>query len=333
MAVTLIHNPEVTLQIQPDPKLRRKKLVAFFPHILVLFYFIHSFLIESRSYSQSGSVSASLTFHNNEAEPDASEYQYEGDEEEKSPPAEIQEDEGEAAGFHEEPGYETESVLTLYLSRQENENEDPGSEVETEEMRDVTIHYIPASEPKNDRAKTAPARPLIEIEELRGSKQFVNLEAAAVAGSQLVQRPDGKFDVDSPEGQKNCKTFLQELEKLFASYKVPHAKRNYRDKFSQAYKVLYQEGELCYLTEILDSAQEGFPFLWVNSEKYIFSTNVLNSAKELFTSFGKIKHVLSNTYNRICEENALADVKQIVTELRFNLFNFDKLWARFERVF
>jgi len=30
--------------------------------------------------------------------------------------------------------------------------------------------------------------------------------------------------------------------------------RDYRDKFSKAYKILYKNGELCYLTEILDSA-------------------------------------------------------------------------------
>ena len=296
---------------------------------------ISSTLVESRSLSQSESVSASFTFRGNEGEPEgeASEFQYEGDEEEKSPTVEIAEEEPENAAYHEEPGYETESVMTLYLSRQENDNEDPGSEQDNEEMQDVAVHYTPADEDsKNDRAKTAPARPLTEIEELRASKQFVNLEAAAIAGSQLIQKMDGKFDVDSPEGQKNCKGFLQELEKLFTSFKVSHAQRQYREKFSQAYKVLYTEGELCYLTEILDSAQEGFPFLWVNSEKYIFSTNVLNAAKELFSSFGKIKHVLRNIYNRICEENAHADVKQIINELRYNLYSFDKLWARFERV-
>lgn len=33
--------------------------------------------------------------------------------------------------------------------------------------------------------------------------------------------------------------------------------RGYRQGFSQAYKVLYKEDRLSYLTEILDSAQEG----------------------------------------------------------------------------
>ena len=64
--------------------------------------------------------------------------------------------------------------------------------------------------------------------------------------------------------------------------------RDYRTNFSQAYKVLYKEGELSYLTEILDSAQEGslvfylgFPYLWVNGEKYSFSQEVLDHGSRL----------------------------------------------------
>ena len=41
------------------------------------------------------------------------------------------------------------------------------------------------------------------------------------------------------------------------TYNVKTANRDYRSNFSQAYKVLYKEGQLSYLTEILDSAQEG----------------------------------------------------------------------------
>jgi hypothetical protein len=41
------------------------------------------------------------------------------------------------------------------------------------------------------------------------------------------------------------------------AYDVQTVSRDYRQHFSQAYKVLYKEGELSYLTEILDSAQEG----------------------------------------------------------------------------
>lgn len=53
--------------------------------------------------------------------------------------------------------------------------------------------------------------------------------------------------------------------------------RGYRQEFSKAYKVLYRPDiwAMSYLTEILDSAQEAFPHLWVNSEKYIFSDEVI----------------------------------------------------------
>ena len=48
--------------------------------------------------------------------------------------------------------------------------------------------------------------------------------------------------------------------------------RDYRKNFSQAYRHLYQDNyKLCYLTEILDSAQEGQLFLCVNGEKFFFS--------------------------------------------------------------
>ncbi len=42
----------------------------------------------------------------------------------------------------------------------------------------------------------------------------------------------------------------------------------------------------------------GFPFLWVNSEKYVFSKDVLKAAQELYVAFDKIKHTIRNIYNR-----------------------------------
>jgi hypothetical protein len=57
--------------------------------------------------------------------------------------------------------------------------------------------------------------------------------------------------------------------------------RSYRNKFSTAYKTLYDQNgginSLCYLVEILDSAMENFPHLWVNGEKYVFSDDVIEA--------------------------------------------------------
>lgn len=135
------------------------------------------------------------------------------------------------------------------------------------------------------RAQTAPPRPLTEIEEFRRSSDFLLLENTVMMSDQLKQRPDEKYDLDSEDGQRACKRFLNQIERLCENFKANCAPRNYREQFSKAYKVLYKEGSLCYLTEILDSAQEGFPYLWVNGEKYVFSHEVLDHGRKLFKQF------------------------------------------------
>ena len=132
------------------------------------------------------------------------------------------------------------------------------------------------------------------------------------------------------------------------AFKSQTASRDYRGEFSKAYKILYKEGSLCYLTEILDSAQEGmrkpfyilplinmciaFPYLWVNGEKYIFSSEVIESGKQLFSSFRNMQYVIRNLYTRACQENAVNTVYQIRTDMCSCLEEFDLHWVTFEQV-
>jgi len=131
---------------------------------------------------------------------------------------------------------------------------------------------------------------------------FTNLEQAAVCAVQIVQRNDQKFDLDSFEDQNSCKKFLGFIEKLCESLEIKSQNRTYRKTFSNAYKVLYKEGKLCYLTEILDSAQEAFPYLYVNGEKYVFSKQVIDTGKKLFKNFCQLLYDTKESYQRICEE-------------------------------
>jgi hypothetical protein len=80
--------------------------------------------------------------------------------------------------------------------------------------------------------------------------------------------------------------------------KATTTSREYRKNFSRAYKYLYQEGSLCYLTEILDSAQEGIQCLWVNGEKYSFTSEVLDYGDKLYKSFCHLLVVLRSAYQR-----------------------------------
>lgn len=65
---------------------------------------------------------------------------------------------------------------------------------------------------------------------------------------------------------------------------------------------MYNEGELCYLTEIWDSAQEAFAYLYVNGEKYPFSQEVLNYGYKLVSDNYKLQHIINSAYIKILEE-------------------------------
>ena len=47
-------------------------------------------------------------------------------------------------------------------------------------------------------------------------------------------------------------------------------------------------GSLGYIPEIYDSAQEGFPFIYVNGEKYDFSTEVLMLGERLVENYYRL---------------------------------------------
>lgn len=180
------------------------------------------------------------------------------------------------------------------------------------------------------RAQTAPPRPLTEIEEFRRSPDFLLLENTVMMSDHLKQRADEKYDLDSEDGQRACKRFLNQIERLCEVFKADCAARTYREQFSKAYKVLYKEGSLCYLTEILDSAQEGFPYLWVNGEKYVFSHEVLDAGRKLFHQFRIIQNVIRNLYERIIEDTVNITVQSIIEDMAKHLDDFDQTWVNYE---
>lgn len=52
-----------------------------------------------------------------------------------------------------------------------------------------------------------------------------------------------KYDLDSDLGQRNCKSFLESIERLFEIMNIPTQDKSYRLQFSKAYKVLYKDGQ------------------------------------------------------------------------------------------
>ena len=222
---------------------------------------------------------------------------------------------------------QSEELQDIMLNSSQSEEESFQSNSDKEDLAETSSKYMTL------RASTAPPRPLTDIEEFRRNSDFLLLEHTVICASQLFLRSDQKYDLDSDQGQRSCKKLLNQLEKLCEVFKVLCTSRDYRNKFSKAYRVLYKENSLCYLTEILDSAQEGFPYLYVNGEKYVFSGEVLQAGSNLFGKFVKIQYVLKEIYNRVCEETFAGTVDQIKEEISETLQEFDNLWVEFEQLY
>jgi hypothetical protein len=131
---------------------------------------------------------------------------------------------------------------------------------------------------------------------------------------------------------------------LFALSFLKRANRAYRQDFSAAYRVLYDNpvaSPLNYLVEILDSAQEAFPYLWVNGKKYEFSESVLQQGNLLYETFTRLRDAITSFHLQIVSARALLSEEYCpmsVEELQKqrlkvdrNLEQFDFDWSVFEK--
>ena len=87
------------------------------------------------------------------------------------------------------------------------------------------------------------------------------------------------------------------------------------------------------MTEILDSAQEGFPYLWVNGEKYVFSQEVLDAGKKLFQEFRLIQGIIRNIYERIIEDTSNVTIQEVMDDMSKHLEEFDQTWVGYEQIY
>ena len=183
------------------------------------------------------------------------------------------------------------------------------------------------------RRKSMYLIPFNKFYTFKKSYQFKILESTYYNTNKLnMIKTQGKFDFESEEGNEICKECLQNIENLIKSLKVKISNRDYRKKFTKAYIFLYQEDSLCYLTEILDSAQEATPDLLVNGEKYIFSKEVIERGNQLFVSFCSLIMLITDDVNLIYDEIIFDDnkLKNMINDLKNCLSEFDKKWTMYE---
>lgn len=113
---------------------------------------------------------------------------------------------------------------------------------------------------------------------------------------------------------------------------IERCDRQYIERFSKAYKILYKEDNTVYLPEIFDSAQEGYSHLWVNGEKYVFSEDVLQSGDQLKRSFYDLRKDLE-IFERLFKYEIKDNLhfREVQRKLKSFLERFDKTWTTYEK--
>ncbi len=184
---------------------------------------------------------------------------------------------------------------------------------------------------KQERVLSAPSIALNEFEKFIQSQQYVNLEKAFLYANNLfLLKGENNFEIASDEGNEICHKLLNQIECLMISMNIKGQNRDYRKNFTKAYFYLFEENKLCFLTEILDSAQENTPYIVVNDEQYNFSKEVLNCGNELFNSFCSMIVLLAETVKNIRDELFYIDINKIKDKIKLSLIDFDSKWVKYE---
>ncbi|CAI2359023.1 unnamed protein product [Moneuplotes crassus] len=174
----------------------------------------------------------------------------------------------------------------------------------------------------------------IEIKLFLQSSCFTHLQESISLYGSMIRKDQNteKFDIETEEGQATCARFLSSLKNLCISMGIERCDRQYIDRFSKAYKILYKEDNTVYLPEIFDSAQEGYSHLWVNGEKYVFSEDVLQSGEQLkrsFYNFQKDLEIFERLFKYEIKDNL--HFREVQRKLKSFLERFDKTWTTYEK--
>ena len=213
------------------------------------------------------------------------------------------------------------------LNNEHNTERKNGKKIKKTKKKKKKVNTIS----KHKRKNSDPLHLINEFQEFKYSPQYTNLlKAFTYANNLIFIRGEDHFDIDSDAGARACKKFLNQIEVLMLSFDIKGENRDYRKNFTKAYFYLFDKKKLCFLTEVLGSAQETTPFILVNGEEYNFSTQVLEYGNCLIGSFFSLIMTINDIISKIKDELFFNDIKKVKNELINSLINFDKNWVKYE---
>eukprot|EP01066_Platyproteum_vivax_P012762 Platyproteum_vivax@DN5800_c0_g1_i1.p1 len=140
----------------------------------------------------------------------------------------------------------------------------------------------------------------------------------------------------SREGYCACETFLDAAATFADALRVPRCSRGYRKTFTKNYRALFPDPERHYRIDVLEAAVEGFSLIWVNGERYEFTSKVLKAAIDLSDAWSNTiegcQDFLAHFESKKMPPSWLFEVpEEECVPLKDQLAELDIAWAAFEQ--
>lgn len=138
-----------------------------------------------------------------------------------------------------------------------------------------------------------------------------------------------RVNTKSEDGSKACAAYLEALDAASRVLRLDKAPRSYRDDFTVNYRALFPDESRNYRVDVLEAAFEQYAVIWVNGDKFEFSTEAMRRAETLQRAWWELCASLER-WSQASGNPRMLVARPPRSELRNSLVSLDFAWASFE---
>jgi len=145
-----------------------------------------------------------------------------------------------------------------------------------------------------------------------------------------------RVNTKSEDGSRACAAYLEALDTAAQELALDKAARTYRESFTVNYRALFPDEARNYRVDVLEAAFEQYAVIWVNGDKFEFSSEAMRRAEALqrawwdlgstLERWTKAKEASVETFG----QNQRVIVRPTRAELQSALMTLDFAWTSFE---
>jgi len=145
-----------------------------------------------------------------------------------------------------------------------------------------------------------------------------------------------RVNTKSEDGSRACAAYLEALDTAAQELALDKAARNYRESFTVNYRALFPDEARNYRVDVLEAAFEQYAVIWVNGDKFEFSSEAMRRAEALQRAWWELGSILERwtqakevTVETYGQPQRVA-VRPMRAELQSALMTLDFAWTSFE---